>query len=162
MITESTSPIGPGWHDSLALGHAPIDRTHREFADLLASLAGASDEQLPAELARVQAHCREHFGQEDAWMEETMFPARECHAAEHAAVLASIDGVAARLASGEVAPARSLAAALAEWFPPHTQHLDSALAHWLCQRRLGGRPVVLRGRLGERLAAAPLQEPTTC
>jgi hemerythrin len=158
----SDEPSG-GWRDELSLGYAPLDRVHREFAELIAALGAAEGAEVAPALAAVLAHCRSHFGDEEAWMAETGFPAGECHAAEHAAVLASIEGVSRRVAAGELEPARTLATALAEWFPPHSQHLDSALAHWLCHRRLGGRPVVLRGRLGERLAGAPAaMEPTTC
>jgi len=152
-----------GWQDDLSVGYAPLDDTHREFSDALDWLLQADLAGLEAALGAVQAHCRSHFGMEDAWMQETDFPARECHAAEHAAVLASIDGVMRRLQAGEIEPARSLARALADWFPPHVQHLDSALAHWVCKRRLGGRPVVLRGRLGERRSRLePILERPSC
>jgi hemerythrin len=77
-------------------------------------------------------------------MAETDFPGRECHADEHAAVLRSMEAVRRRLAGGEVAPARNLARALADWLPPHVSHLDSALSHWMCKQRFGGKPVVLR------------------
>ena len=33
---------------------------------------------------------------------------------------------------------------LADWFPKHADQLDSALAHWMAKKRLGGKPVVLR------------------
>ena len=42
--------------------------------------------------------------------------------------------------------ARSLAVALHDWFPGHATHLDSALSHWMCKQRHGGKPVVLRRR----------------
>ena len=59
------------------------------------------------------------------------------------AVLATLRGVAGRLARGEHEVARRLSAELAAWFPAHVQHLDSALSHWLCKLRHGARPVVL-------------------
>jgi len=151
------------WDDDLTVGYAPLDDTHHEFAVVLQRLLHADDAALEPALTAVQAHCRSHFGTEDAWMEETDFPARECHSAEHAAVLASIDGVLRRLQDGETEPTRHLARALADWFPPHVQHLDSALAHWVCKRRLGGRPVVLRGRIGARAGHAHSnQEQPSC
>jgi hemerythrin len=45
---------------------------------------------------------------------------------------------------GDAAEGRRLANALAEWFPGHAFHLDSALAHWMVKRSHGGKPVVLR------------------
>jgi hemerythrin len=63
---------------------------------------------------------------------------------EHAAVLRSVGEVREVVALGEFAQVRRLADALADWFPRHADWLDSALAHWLCKRAYGGKPVVLR------------------
>jgi hemerythrin-like metal-binding protein len=132
------------WDDGMLLGHEPIDALHREFVDLVAVLQGCDDAMLPCALDRVIDHLRAHFGAEDESMRETGFPPRECHIDEHAAVLRSAEEVRARVAAGELDTGRSFAQALAEWFPGHAVHLDSALAHWLVKRRHGGKPVVLR------------------
>jgi hemerythrin-like metal-binding protein len=99
-------------------------------------------------LAALRAHALDHFGQEDRWMVETEFPARECHINEHAAVLQSIDEVQALLAQGNTQICRRLTEELSQWFPGHADYLDSALAHWMCKQRLGGKPVVIRRDLG--------------
>ena len=83
-------------------------------------------------------------------MEESGFPASECHVNEHAVVLASLRGVKERLAQGDTAVCRRLALELARWFPGHADYLDSALAHWMCKQRLGGKPVVVRRDIGRR------------
>ena len=77
-------------------------------------------------------------------MQETDFPPRECHMDEHAAVLHSVAAVEVRVGQGDIAEGPRLAGALADWFPGHAQHLDSARSHWMCTRQLGGKPVVLR------------------
>lgn len=130
----------------MPLGDSELDEVHREFAQLIGALADCSAAQMPGTMSALGAHCRSHFGAEDAWMEESDFPARACHQQEHAAVLASIEGVTRRVAAGDIAAGRTLAAALAEWFPAHTIHLDSALVHWRSKRRWGGKPVVLQRR----------------
>lgn len=132
------------WQDDLRLGWAPIDAIHDEFLELLSALRTASDERMAEALAAVHQHSRAHFASEERWMEETDFPARDCHVDEHAAVLASMEGVARRVAGGEIEAGRRLADALGDWFPGHAEYLDSALAHWMCKKRLGGQPVVLR------------------
>jgi hemerythrin len=144
-----TSPAPPTrqWHDGLLLGHAEMDATHQAFAVCLHALQTAPDGSMEDALQAFERHARAHFGTEDAWMRETAFPARGCHIDEHAAVLASVRGVQRRVALGDFAVGRRLAAELQAWFPAHTQHLDAALSHWLCQRRLGGRPVVLKRRI---------------
>lgn len=153
MQTANAAPAAASWHDDLRLGWAPIDAVHEEFHQLVTALCAASDAAMPAALAAVHRHCREHFATEERWMEETDFPARACHADEHAAVLASLGGVEGRVAGGDFDAGRRLARALVDWFPGHADYLDAALAHWMCKKRLGGQPIVLR----RPLAAAPAQ-----
>ena len=144
METPNTAPAGAHWQDDFRLGWAPIDAVHEEFVTLVNALLEASDEAMPAALAAVHQHSREHFAAEEGWMDETDFPARGCHADEHAAVLASLAGVERKVAEGDFEAGRRLARALADWFPGHADYLDSALAHWMCKKRLGGKPIVLR------------------
>lgn len=135
------------WSDALVLGFGPIDTEHEEFVELVRALQQAADEALPALLDAFETHAQAHFGAEDQWMVETDFPARECHMNEHTAVLATVRGVRAKLWAGDCLAARRLADELARWFPGHAAYLDSALAHWMCKRSLGGKPVVLRRSL---------------
>src|SRR5262245_33333639 len=102
-----------------ALGYVPMDDVHAEFLVLVRKLSQAHEVDVPEALEALVLHTREHFALEDEWMESTAFPARQCHADEHAAVMASMEGVQRRVRAGEIAPARSLAAALDEWFPAH-------------------------------------------
>ena len=150
MQTATSAPPPTSWHDDLKLGYGPIDHIHAEFVVLVDVLLAAPDAGVAAALAAVHVHSREHFASEEQWMQETDFPARACHADEHAAVLQSMEGVARRVADGDCEAGRHLARALADWFPGHTEYLDSALAHWMCKKHLGGKPVVFR-----RLVAAP-------
>ena len=39
---------------------------------------------------------------------------------------------------------RSLARALADWFPGHADYMDAALSHWMAKRSYGGKPLVFR------------------
>ena len=132
------------WGDHLLMGYAPMDAIHQEFVDLISQLETASDAQLPALLQAMEVHLQHHFAEEDQWMNSTAFPPRDCHIDEHAAVLKSVAEVREKLAQGDVAVCRSLIAALADWFPGHATHLDSALAHWLFKQRFCGKPVVIR------------------
>lgn len=140
-------PEPPGelrWHDGLVLGYGPMDAVHEEFVHCVTALQQAPDERLPELLQALRTHAQSHFGDEDRWMTDTEFPARECHINEHAAVMQSIEEVQALLATGQTEVCRRLAHELARWFPGHADYLDAALAHWMCKRRLGGKPVVLR------------------
>lgn len=146
------------WHDGLLLGYNPMDAVHEEFVHCVAALQQASDAELPDRLAELAEHVQRHFGEEDRWMEDTGFPARECHINEHAAVMKSVQQVGELLAQGNTEVCRRLAIELANWFPGHADYLDSALAHWMCKQRLGGKPVVIRRGIAGRSTAPTTNE----
>lgn len=147
---KNTKP-GPAmeWSDRLLLGFAAMDAEHRDFVVCVHALQTAAPEAVAQRLEEFAAHARRHFGAEDRWMEETNFPARQCHVDEHAAVLNSVEQVQALVAEGDTAVVRSLADELARWFPGHADYLDSALAAWLSKQRWGAKPVVIRRGLQE-------------
>ena len=132
------------WSDAFLLGYVPMDEIHEEFVDIVGRLQAAEDAALPALMDELARHLQQHFEQENQWMEESDFPPRGCHIDEHAAVLKSVAEVREELAEGNTELCRDLVAHLAEWFPGHADHLDSALAHWMSKLRFGGKPVVLR------------------
>jgi hemerythrin len=132
------------WSDAFLLGHGPMDRTHREFVDIVGALQRCDDAAFVSHLRDFIAHAQAHFGEEDRWMAESGFPPMDCHVDEHAAVLQSAREVRSLVAAGNIALGRRFAAEVARWFPSHADHLDSALSHWLVKQRHGGAPVVLR------------------
>ena len=135
------------WKDDYLLGYVPMDDTHREFVAHLDALLTCTDADLAGRLEAFARHAEAHFADENAWMEKTDFPPKQCHIDEHAAVMQSVYQVLEVVRQGDVAEGRRLAAALADWFPGHAFHLDSALAHWMVKRSHGGKPVVLRRKL---------------
>jgi hemerythrin-like metal-binding protein len=135
------------WSDALLLGFPPMDLVHREFVETVQALLTAADADLPQCLDAFAVHAKSHFGDEDRWMTENEFPARECHIDEHAAVMRSVVQVRELLAQGDTLEPRRLARELMRWFPGHADYLDSALAAWMCKRQHGGQPVVLRRKL---------------
>jgi len=143
-INSKTGSYSLIWTDDFLLGHSGIDTYHAEFVEQMARVQSADDHQLPELFDSFVAHLRAHFGAEDQLMLDTGFPPRQCHMDEHAAVLSSVLNVQQLLASGGFDATRDLVHTLAEWFPKHTQHLDSALAHWANRKRLGGKPVVIK------------------
>jgi hemerythrin len=126
----------------IVLGHAEMDGVHAEFEALLASAGCCSDQELLCQLDALTSHLESHFAMEDAWMSQGDFPPRECHVAEHAAVLRSASEVRPLVAAGNLVVGRSFIRALRDWFPAHATHLDSALATWICKQRLGAKPLV--------------------
>ena len=132
------------WCDRMLLGFDAIDAEHREFVVCVQALREADADNVAQRLDAFAAHAQRHFGAEDEWMRATEFPPRQCHMAEHAAVLKSVDEVRALVAQGRIDIVPSLAEELVRWFPGHADHLDSALAAWMCKQRFGAKPLVLR------------------
>lgn len=135
------------WSDSFLLGFAPMDVVHHEFVDIVHSMLNCPDEQLIEHLREFERHATDHFSQELGWMRSTGFPATECHDEEHRAVQKSVREVVPLVEAGDVSVGRSLAVALARWFPGHADYLDSALAQWMVKCSTGGAPVVLKRSL---------------
>lgn len=150
VFDTPSPPAALQWNDDFLLGYGPIDACHAEFVDVLQRLQRAEDAQLPGLWEPLRAHLEEHFGAENQLMLDTDFPPRDCHIKEHAAVLQSVLDVETQMAQGDTSQCRPLLQALAEWFPAHTQHLDSALAHWVAKQKLGGKPVIIKRGLSLR------------
>jgi hemerythrin len=136
-----------GWDDRYLVGHGAIDDTHQEFAVRLDGLLHAGDDALSEALDGLAQHAEEHFALEESLMTRHRFPASQCHADEHAHVLASLAEARGQAAAGDARLVRDLAVALADWFPGHAEVMDSALAIWISHRTAGGAPVVLRRRM---------------
>lgn len=132
------------WRDEYLLGYPPMDSTHREFVTVVAALLESPVGQMAERLRAVAAHMDSHFGEENRWMVEMDFPARECHIDEHGAVQKSVGEVLALVEQGDTSQVVPLAQALVNWFPGHADYLDSALSAWISKKRAGGKPVVLR------------------
>lgn len=139
------------WDDRYLLGYNAMDDTHREFVDCVHALLTVADADFLAALDAFADHAERHFKQEDEWMSQDGFPARDCHVEEHDKVLQSVREVRQGLADGslDVAIGRDLAQALVDWFPGHADYMDSALANWLVKRAHDGSPLVLRRKKAE-------------
>ena len=110
-----------------------MDDTHREFVELLNRVAASPENGLLASLDEFIAHTEAHFGQEERWMEALQFPPLHCHQGEHANVLEIMREVRKRVACGETHLGRTLAEAIAEWFPQHATSMDTVLALFMAQ-----------------------------
>lgn len=138
------------WSDDYLLGYGAMDETHREFVTIVNALLQCEDAAVEGHLEAFARHAEAHFAEEDGWMEKSGFPPRDCHIEEHAAVLNSVTQVLDVVRKGDAAEGRRLAAALADWFPGHAFHLDSALAQWMVKQSHGGKPVVIRRNILQR------------
>lgn len=121
------------WTDALEIGLPVMDRTHREFVELLARAQTSSNDALPAAWQALIDHTEAHFAQEDAWMRATEFSLSQAHSIQHNVILRVLREGAARAAEGNLTSVRLMTRELAIWFPQHAQTLDTALASHLLQ-----------------------------
>lgn len=119
------------WSDTLELGVARMDDTHREFVELYNALLSAKGEAQLDSLDCFIEHTVAHFDQENRWMEKVGFPG--CHKAEHDRVLAVMHEVRKRVAEGDAFLAGRLIEELPAWFENHAGSMDAALAFYLEQ-----------------------------
>jgi hemerythrin len=125
------------WSDDLKVGLGVIDADHEAFVRGLNAAEAASDADLPARVAELAMHTREHFAREEAVMDETGFFAAEMHKSEHRRVLADVDAMAAKLAAGDLPSVRAWSAQdLPSWFLQHRGTMDAVTAAFARQRGL--------------------------
>jgi len=108
------------------VGFEPMDAIHREFHDLLESLAQPGDQG--EKLLALHAHLLDHCAQEERWMRESGFPSCECHQREHEMLLEVVAEVRRRFDAGDSEIVQRLAQELPEWFAVHANAMDAALA----------------------------------
>ncbi len=125
------------WTEELVVGVPAIDEAHHEFVDLLNALPEASDAEFCSLFARLAAHSRDHFAEEERMMERTSFPVIAVHKAEHERVLAELEQVQQQLEQGDFGAARAYVKdQLSAWFILHRNTMDYVTAAHI-QRTLG-------------------------
>lgn len=148
--THHSAIPGPRlWSDERLLGHEELDATHREFYDVVFNMLRCDSSTAWSALLAFEDHARSHFTQEESWMQESNFPSGDCHADEHAKVLASLAEVKRAVSAGDADHrlVQRFADHLFAWFPGHADFMDSALATWLSKKRFGAKPIVLKRRM---------------
>jgi hemerythrin-like metal-binding protein len=120
------------------LGIPAMDRSHREFVDLVNRMDKASDANFVYLFSDLIHHTRAHFATEEVLMRATAFPESQPHRDEHARILAEMQRFSERVISGRVALARTyVREQLPSWFAHHAREMDSPLAeHLRCTSRV--------------------------
>ena len=131
MTSHAPRP-SPTLAPELQLGEPTTDTMHAEFVALLDALARATDETWLGALDAWAAHTRQHFAQEEAWMEEMNFGPRHCHASQHRHVLNVVGEVRRRVADeGRFDTGRQLVGELRDWFVWHVKSMDALMVEAL-------------------------------
>lgn len=119
------------WDDALALGDATIDRQHKALVDLIKQLHGQwdapdRDALVMQSLTAMYLHAKDHFWDEEAFMERIGFPERKRHAALHAEFILKIHELTDCCLKDE-APYAELLDFLVAWFKDHVATEDAKI-----------------------------------
>ncbi|RMG56841.1 MAG: hemerythrin [Gammaproteobacteria bacterium] len=124
--------------DFLELPVAFMNADHAEFVQALAELeqlleSGDTAAVGPA-FERLLEHTREHFGREEAAMEQIQFPPYRAHKGEHERVLGVMEQI---LAQWQAAPDSERMQGYIEdmrgWFHQHLDTMDRVTSVWLAR-----------------------------
>lgn len=128
------------WTQALSVGVTEIDAEHQELFRRAGRLLEALEAGKRAEIVELveflHGYAARHFGLEEAWMRETLYPGYVRHKAEHDRFVADLRLIARELDSGgqrAVAPFE-LGRWLAEWLKKHVSGTDRELGRYLVKR----------------------------
>lgn len=124
------------------LGVPAMDRNHREFVELVNSMAEASHATFAYLYSDLLNHTRAHFASEEVMMRRSGFPEIAEHSREHARVLQEMTENARHLGDGQIMAVRTyVCEQLPDWFERHAVGMDSALATHLNRDKALKQPV---------------------
>ncbi len=116
------------WSEALAVGVPEMDRTHREFVELLNRLGEAGTAERGALFDELIQHTEAHFAREEELMEQSRFPAISEHRGEHRRVLGEMRQMRHRPRPFADAWIREQ---LPAWFLLHRDTMDMATAVYI-------------------------------
>jgi hemerythrin-like metal-binding protein len=118
------------WKEEYALGVEFMDRTHREFVDLLGATAALNGAEFEASFALLIEHTKAHFAAEREKMEQLKLSSMREHIDEHEKLLSEMSFFIKKpLMSKHYVSDR-----LPEWFALHAASMDAALASAIKER----------------------------
>jgi len=130
------------WSDRYLTGVAPIDAQHQALFRAVNELAesftaGNAARKVTKSLAFLDQYTREHFRDEEHFMQEMGFPDLERHRGEHAELIAQIGALQATLAEGK-SITMAVTILFADWLKQHIHQSDLAYVDFLHEREREG------------------------
>jgi hemerythrin len=128
------------WTNALSVGVTEIDGQHQELFRRAGQLLDALEAGKRAEVVELiqflQGYAVEHFGLEETWMRETLYPGYVRHKAEHDRFIADLRLLARDLDDHvpRVLVPFQLGRWLAQWLKDHVSGTDKELGHYLARR----------------------------
>jgi hemerythrin-like metal-binding protein len=119
------------WDDALTLGDENIDRQHKRLVEIINQLHSHLDDpdrdaQVMKCLTSMYLHAKEHFFDEEAFMDRVGYPDKEHHAALHRDFVQRTNTLTDTCLLDAV-PCEALLAFLVGWFREHVACEDAKL-----------------------------------
>lgn len=135
------------WDGSLAVGHQMIDQHHEHLVELLNKSYDAfcerkSKQIVGAVLDELADYATYHFAQEGLLMQETVYPERGPHVAQHEFFERRIKEIQQEFLAGATAISLEVLAFLKNWLINHISEQDAALGAYA--KGKPEKPVVIR------------------
>jgi hemerythrin-like metal-binding protein len=128
------------WTDDLHTGNSLIDGDHQQLIGLVnaffeAMAGGQNNERMRKAMDELVAYTEEHFGREEAEMEDIEYVAALAHQAEHRKLLRQLTGLKEMLDAGGRINIPAVSDFLSQWLRDHILTLDMKLAATLNRQR---------------------------
>ncbi len=136
-------------------GICKIDEFRRSIFELAGQLMRCPEFEVPEIYRRLLTILEHAFGEEQNLMEESSFPAIQCHLEQHARVMATLHRLHPAIMLGDCSSARRIGGKLlSDWLTLHASTQDAVMGVWVLSTQ---RPVLAalmkKKRVGqERLA----------
>ena len=117
------------WSDSYRVGHAQIDHQHFQLFELLSELEQALTECRGPEavlqgMRTLSLYAKQHFDDEERWMERISYPQRASHRQQHQLFMAEVDRLNDELKMGQPVLTIELVQFVKRWLVDHIQGAD--------------------------------------
>lgn len=125
------------WKNTFAVGIQEIDEEHQQLFECLDTImlslnTPASKAQAAEALERLDLYTRTHFRVEEALMRLFDYPDIDAHKREHAAFVAKLAELRARIVDEDVS--KAIAAFLTNWLVEHIKRADTAYVAYFRER----------------------------
>lgn len=123
------------WRDSYDTGIEAVDEEHRKLVDLIEAMYRSIRDKEPKEtvervLTEIVEYTQTHFANEEALMEETLYPSLADHRQEHQNLIKEVGEYSERLTSNFPDGRQELYKFLREWLLNHIMESDKAFGEF--------------------------------
>ena len=131
-------------------GICKIDDDHRSILALASQLMRCPEREVPEIYRRLVTKLERAFGEEQNLMEESFFPATQCHLEQHARVMATLHRLHPAVMLGDCNSARRIGGKLlSDWLTLHASTQDAVMGVWVLTIQRPVMTALMKKRVGQ-------------